>query len=75
MKIPSFPFGCDYLSVWKRTEFVDIDGDDYSRLLSFLNVKNESEDEDEADCWADIPEDERIMDFAAPAFAELLYAY
>ena len=70
VQLPSFPFGRDYLSVWKRTEFVDIDEEDYSRSKS-VSEGNESE-EPVADTWADIPNEERIVDFAAPAFRHLL---
>lgn len=76
VQLPSFPFGRDYLSVWKRTEYVDIDEEDYSRSLSFLNPRSEDDEENAeegADCWADIPEDEQITDFAAPAFQKLLF--
>ena len=75
VQLPSFPFGRDYLTVWKRTEFVDIDEEQgYSRTLSFLNPRSPDGDEDgEVDCWADIPEEERVTEFAAPAYEQLLY--
>lgn len=70
VQLPTFPFGRDYLSVWKRTEFVDINEEDYSRSIS-ASEGNESE-EAVADTWADIPAEEQIVDFAAPAFQHLL---
>jgi hypothetical protein len=69
MQLPSFPFGRDYLSVWKRTNFVDISDTDYTRSISSAKV----DDDEEANCWSDIPVDEQISDFSTPAFQHLLY--
>eukprot|EP00607_Mallomonas_marina_P004720 CAMPEP_0182429438 /NCGR_PEP_ID=MMETSP1167-20130531/28902_1 /TAXON_ID=2988 /ORGANISM="Mallomonas Sp, Strain CCMP3275" /LENGTH=259 /DNA_ID=CAMNT_0024613141 /DNA_START=207 /DNA_END=986 /DNA_ORIENTATION=+ len=59
VRLPSFPFSNDYLSVWKR-----------SRVISADN--NESEEEQEPDLWRHIPPDERLPDVCAPCLQHLL---
>ena len=60
LDLPRWPMHRDTLSVWRRTTVgARFGGDD--------------EDDDEADAWADIPEEERILsDAAAPCAAHLL---
>ena len=82
-KLSSFPFSRDYISVWKRTAFVDIDDSNYSIIETSLYPvptvgDHQGEDRDLAELetnsnfWADIPQEEQISEFAAPAFSSLI---
>lgn len=70
----------DYLTVWKRTRYVDINEHDFSAedvtSNPALHADYDADDHHGEDSipayWADIPLDERVPDFAAQKFAHLL---
>ena len=68
-RLTSFPTSCDYLTVWKRTPFIDVDEKEVEE------DRNEDEDEDEDyEGWAAIPAEEELNlgSEASEAYASLL---
>lgn len=76
VKLPRFPFANDYLSVWKRTKWVEVDDEEDSDESDSDTSDSEVDEEEEMrkKLWASIPNDEILMhkDVAAPCLQHLL---
>lgn len=64
-----YPFSKDYISVWKRTIFIE----GYTKELSTDNEVDEVTESDEEDLWLSVPVDEQIvLNAAAPCMKQFL---
>ena len=77
-KLPSFPIGRDYLTVWKRTEFIEApcltaNADPDAEDDGDGDGDGDEEDNENTNLWASIPLDEHLpLNVAAPKYKFLL---